>query len=79
MPRSWGRFEGPRPVDALIDILGSEDTGARQAAGVILEEIAFERFKEVALGVRACPRQAAAANLALSELPTCSWRSPSRA
>jgi len=44
---------------------------------VILEEIAFERFKEVALGVEV-PRQLPPDHLALSELLTCSWRSPSR-
>ncbi len=64
-----GQLEGPRPVDALIDILGSDDPGARQAAGVILEETAFERFKEVALGVERALAKLPPDHLALSELP----------
>jgi len=64
-----GQIEGPRAVDALIDILGSEDPGARQAAGVILEETAFERFKEVALGVERALAKLPPDHLALSELP----------
>jgi HEAT repeat protein len=64
-----GQMEGPRAVDALIDILGSEEAGARQAAGVILEETAFERFKEVALAVERALTRLPADHLALSELP----------
>src|SRR5690606_29998030 len=45
-----GEFEGPRVVDALVDILGSDHEEARRAAGEELEALAFERFKEVAEG-----------------------------
>ncbi len=64
-----GQIEGPRAVDALIDILGSDEPGARQAAGTILEEIAFERFKEVALAVERALAKLPPDHLALSELP----------
>jgi HEAT repeat protein len=64
-----GQIEGPRAMDALIDILGSDEAGARQAAGVIIEETAFERFKEVALGVERALSRLPADHLALSELP----------
>jgi HEAT repeat protein len=64
-----GQLSGPRAVDALIDILGSEEPQARHAAGVMLEDMAFERFKEVALGIERALRELPADHLALSELP----------
>ncbi|HKQ72019.1 MAG TPA: hypothetical protein VJT73_21890 [Polyangiaceae bacterium] len=63
------QLEGPRAVDMLVDVLGSEDPLARHAAGVVLEEVAFERFKEVALGVERALAQLPADHLALAELP----------
>jgi len=56
-------------VDTLIDILGSEEPEARHAAGVALEDLAFERFKEVALGVERALEKLPPHHLALSELP----------
>lgn len=44
-------FQGEQPVDLLIDILGSDVPEACQTAGEILSEMAYSRFKEVALGV----------------------------
>src|SRR6185503_535304 len=41
-----GEMGGPEAVDALIDILGSEEPEARHAAGIVLEDLSFERFKE---------------------------------
>jgi HEAT repeat protein len=64
-----GSITGPAAVDALIDILGSEEHEARHTAGVVLEEIAFERFKEVALGVERALAKLPPDHLALSELP----------
>jgi HEAT repeat protein len=64
-----GQIAGPKSVDALIDILGSEEHEARHAAGVVLEDMAFERFKEVALGVERALAQLPPDHLALSELP----------
>jgi HEAT repeat protein len=64
-----GELGGPDAVDALIDILGSEEPEARHAAGIALEELSFERFKEVALGVERALAKLAPDHLALSELP----------
>lgn len=64
-----GDLEGPRPVDLLIDILGSEEPEARHAAGETLEDLAFDRFKEVALGVERALGRLPAGNSALLELP----------
>ena len=44
-----GEQEGPRVVDALVDVLSSEHPEARKAAGEEIEALAYERFKEVAL------------------------------
>jgi HEAT repeat protein len=64
-----GQLPGPRAVDALIDILGSEESVARHAAGLVLEEVAYERFKEVALGIERALATLAPDHLALTELP----------
>jgi HEAT repeat protein len=64
-----GGIEGPRAVDALVDILGSEEPAARHAAGTVLEEVAFERFKEVALAIERALVDLPADHLALTELP----------
>jgi HEAT repeat protein len=64
-----GEFEGPRVVDALIDVLASEHPEARHAAGEQLEELAFERFKEVALGVERALKRLPEGSPALQELP----------
>ena len=64
-----GEMEGPRAVDALVDILGSEEPAARHAAGLVLEEVAFERFKEVALAIERALRDLPADHVALTELP----------
>ena len=64
-----GNLAGPGAGDALIDILGSEEHEARHAAGVVLEDLAFERFKEVALGIERALATLPSDHLALSELP----------
>jgi len=64
-----GELEGPRVVDALIDVLSSEHPEARRAAGEQLEELAFERFKEVALAVERALKRLPAGSPALPELP----------
>jgi HEAT repeat protein len=64
-----GEIGNEGAVDALIDILGSEEPEARHAAGVVLEDLAFERFKEVALGVERALEKLPPDHLALSELP----------
>src|SRR5437764_9983364 len=34
-----GELEGAKPIDLLIDVLGSEDPEARHSAGVALEDL----------------------------------------
>lgn len=63
------QFSGDQPVDLLIDILGSEAEEARQIAGEILSEMAFARFKEIALGVERALTRLHPENPARMELP----------
>ena len=62
-------LEGPKAVDLLIDILGCDEPEARHAAGEALEELAFDRFKEVALGVERALERLPGTSPALAELP----------
>jgi len=64
-----GEMQGPRVVDLLVDILGCDQPEARHAAGEALEGLAFDRFKEVALGVERALERLPEASPALSELP----------
>ena len=64
-----GELEGPRVVDLLIDILGCQESDPRRAAGEALSGLAFDRFKEVALGVERALVRLPEGNPALAELP----------
>jgi len=64
-----GEFEGPRVIDTLIDILNSSLEEPRDAAGVALEGLAFDRFKEVATGVERAVKRLPVGAPALAELP----------
>jgi HEAT repeat protein len=64
-----GEHEGPRVVDALVDVLSSEHPEARRAAGEELEDLAFDRFKEVAGGVERALKRLPVGSPALPELP----------
>lgn len=64
-----GEHEGPRVIDALIDVLSSEHPEGRRAAGEELEALAFERFKEVAGGVERALKRLPVGSPALPELP----------
>jgi HEAT repeat protein len=64
-----GEMEGPRVVDLLVDVLASEAPEARQAAGEALSGLAFDRFKEVALGVERALDRLPPGSPALAELP----------
>ncbi len=64
-----GELEGPGVVDALIDILTSENPEARSHAGEVLESLAFDRFKEVAKGVERALKRLPVGSPALPELP----------
>jgi hypothetical protein len=61
--------EGAKAVDLLIAILGNAEPEARHAAGEALEGVAFDRFKEVALGVERALGHLEPGNAALTELP----------
>src|SRR5271165_1306369 len=45
------RMDRAAAVDLLVDVLACEEPEPRLAAGEALEERAFSRFKEVALGI----------------------------
>ncbi len=64
-----GELEGPRVVDLLIDILGCDDGEARRVAGEALSGLAFDRFKDVALGVERALARLPDGNPALAEMP----------
>lgn len=64
-----GDLDGEVVVDTLIDILGSEFPEGRIAAGEALEGLAFDRFKEVALGIERALTRLPSGNVALTELP----------
>lgn len=64
-----GDLEGDKVVDLLIDILGGVSPEARVAAGEGLEGLAFDRFKEVALGIERALERLPKGNPALGELP----------
>lgn len=64
-----GEHEGPRAIDALIDVLASEHPEARQAAGEEIEALAYDRFKEVAQGIERALKRLPVGSPALPELP----------
>ena len=64
-----GDLDGGAVVDLLVDILGSESPEARVQAGEALEGLAFDRFKEVALGIERAVDRLPTGSPALTELP----------
>ena len=64
-----GDLEGAQAVDLLVDILGGSSPEARIAAGEALEGLAFDRFKEVALGIERAIERLPKNSAALTELP----------
>jgi len=64
-----GEIEGPEAVDHLIDILGGKSAEGRGVAGESLLHIAFDRFKEVALGIERALARLPVDSPALTELP----------
>lgn len=64
-----GHMQGPEVVDLLIDVLATDEAEARHAAGAALLHSAFERFKEVAMGIERALTRLPADSPALSELP----------
>jgi len=64
-----GDLDGDAVVDLLIDILASDSAEARVSAGEALESLAFDRFKEVALGIERALGRLKKGSPALTELP----------
>ncbi len=64
-----GELEGPEVCDLLVDVLGSEEPEVRLAAGRALQDLAFERYKEVAEATERAITRLAGDHLALRELP----------
>ena len=64
-----GDLDGGDVVDLLVDILGSDSPEARVHAGEALEGLAFDRFKEVALGIERAVERLPKGSPALTELP----------
>jgi HEAT repeat protein len=64
-----GEMQGPRVIDLLVDILSCDEPEARHAAGEALSGLAFDRFKEVALGVERALERLPAGSPGLAELP----------
>jgi HEAT repeat protein len=64
-----GEMQGATVVDLLVDILGCDEPEARRAAGESLSGLAWDRFKEVALGVERALARLPDGSPALSELP----------
>jgi HEAT repeat protein len=64
-----GDLDGDDVVDLLIDILASDSSEARVVAGEALESLAFDRFKEVALGIERALGRLPKGSPALTELP----------
>jgi HEAT repeat protein len=64
-----GEMQGPAVVDLLIDILGCDEPEARSAAGEALSGLAFDRFKEVAVGIERALERLPEGSPAMAELP----------
>lgn len=64
-----GELEGPEVCDMLIDLLGSEEPEVRFTAGRAMQDLAFDRFKEVAEATERAAKRLARDNQALRELP----------
>jgi HEAT repeat protein len=64
-----GEMHGPQVVDLLVDVLACDLPEARHAAGEALEDLAYDRFKEVALGVERALERLPKGSIALAELP----------
>jgi hypothetical protein len=59
----------PKAIDLLIDLLGNDNEEARVAAGMSLEDIAYDRLAEVRKGVERAVKRLPDGHHALRELP----------
>lgn len=64
-----GELDGPEVCDLMIDLLGSDEPEVRFTAGRALQDLAFDRFKEVAEATERAVKRLSKDNEALRELP----------
>lgn len=64
-----GELEGPEVCDLLVDVLGSDEPEVRFTAGRALQDLAFDRYKEVAECVERAAGRLPQGHHALRELP----------
>lgn len=64
-----GELEGPEVCDLLVDVLGSDEPEVRFTAGRALQDLAFDRYKEVAESVERAAGRLPEGHHALRELP----------
>ncbi len=64
-----GELDGPEVCDGLIDALGSDEPEVRFVAGRALQDLAFDRFREVAEAVERAITRLPGDSPALRELP----------
>lgn len=64
-----GELEGPEVCDLLVDVLGSDEPEVRFTAGRALQDLAFDRYKEVAEAVERAATRLPKGHHALRELP----------
>jgi len=64
-----GELEGPEVCDLLVDLLSAEEPEVRFVAGRALQDLAFDRFKEVAEATERAVKRLPTASHALRELP----------
>ena len=62
-------LEGPDVCDLLVDVLGSDEPEVRFTAGRALQDLAFDRYKEVAEAIERAAKRLPASHHALRELP----------
>ena len=64
-----GELDGPEVCDLLVDALGSEEPEVRFVAGRALQDLAYDRFKEVAEAAERAVKRLGTDSHALRELP----------
>lgn len=64
-----GECEGPEVCDLLVDLLCSDEPEVRLTAGRALQDLAYDRFREVAEAIERAVKRLPASSPALRELP----------
>jgi HEAT repeat protein len=64
-----GELDGPEVCDLLVDLLAAEEPEVRFVAGRALQDLAFDRFKEVAEATERAVKRLPTSSQALRELP----------